>query len=83
MDDDEYEFMVELPSPLARRFRKIDLLIVGLSMLSDMTQAVADNATLLHDIVAMHANFKIDQDLFHEEAAMEIEALIADAPEED
>jgi hypothetical protein len=61
---------------------KIDFVVIGLSLVSDVASAVADNITLLHDVVAMHANFKINQSAFHEAAAREIETLAANPEEE-
>jgi hypothetical protein len=82
-DDEQFDFIeAEPPVPPARRFAKLDLAVIGLRLVSDVADVFATSLAMLHDVVALHANFNIQQSRFHEEAAREMETLTA-PPEED
>lgn len=77
MDDEEYEFVAIKQPRISRRFRKMDLVMLGLQFAHDVATSVAD---ALHDatmLVAADSNYRVDQQAFHEDAAREIESLIA------
>lgn len=79
MDDEEFvefdlaEFMQQpLPS---RRFRKSDLVVLPLHLAHGLASAVANTLEIAHDLAAMHSNWDVDRDAFHQSAALEIETL--------
>lgn len=78
MEDEEFETVwLETSAPLSRKFYKVDLLVLGLNFMRGVAQAAAETLETAVDIAAMHANWQIDREAFHEEAALEIETLIA------
>lgn len=85
MDEDAFEmFLMDVNQPLpGRRFRRADLAVLGLGLLFRLSNAVTSSLEEAHDLIASHANYEIDRDAFHEEAARELETLIAYTEEED
>lgn len=78
MDDEEdFEFVefVEMTPP-ARRFHKVDLIVLGIDLIRGLSQAVTNTLTTTQDLAAMHANFQTQREDFHEQAALEIEMLV-------
>jgi hypothetical protein len=73
-DEEEYEIVT---SPWSRKFQKVDVIVLGLNLVHGVAQAVADTFLAAQGIFAGHANYMIEQTTFHEEAALEIETLIA------
>lgn len=74
MDDD---FDVEVSAlTLSRKFRKTDLLVLALDMVAGVSEAISTTLGIARDCSAMHANWRADQDIFHEEAALEIENIV-------
>lgn len=74
MDDDDYgDVIVTTPS---RPFRWIDLAVVATHFARDLAGAVEDSLDLLHQVILSHANHKVDQATFREEAALEIERIV-------
>lgn len=69
--DEEFED----DGPLSRRFRKEDLAVLALGFVHGIVSAFHETATVAYDLAAMHANYKVDQDAFHEEAALAIETI--------
>lgn len=61
----------------ARRFIRADAVALGLRFLSDLATAVDENLTRLSNAAAMHANYRIQQREFREQAAIEIETLVS------
>jgi hypothetical protein len=73
--DDECECEDELEAPWVRRFRPMDVAVLALSLITDVTRAISDNFEIATKMVAGHANFLNDRTDFHEQAALEIETL--------
>lgn len=61
-----------------RKFRTIDLMVVGFELFRDVLSAVEEAADTLETLVCQHANWLRDREVFHEQAAMELEKLIGD-----
>jgi hypothetical protein len=72
--DDDFELELE-PYELSRRFRKPDFVVLGLDLIAGVVTSVAQTLTMARDCAAMHANWHAERDIFHEEAAREIETL--------
>lgn len=85
MDDDDFftpdeafvQFFQSQQRPFSRRFRKADLLVLGLDFACDLSRAVTNGLATARDLAAGHVNHEVDRDRFHAEAAQEIESLIA------
>lgn len=69
-DADEYE--VRTP---ARRFQKIDFLVVAFNLASDVFESISDAFTSLTMLTAAHANYTFEQERFRLEAARQIETI--------
>jgi hypothetical protein len=76
MDDEEFEYEEESLT-WSRRFQRVDILVLGFSLAADLVDAVGNNLRAAQGLLAAHANYKVDRDRFHEEAALEIETLTA------
>lgn len=78
MDDEDFDFadLAFMPDT-ARRFRKVDLVCLGLGFLQGIAATVNDAAINAYNLAAMHANYKNNEHAFAEQAALEIETLIA------
>lgn len=74
MDDEEYE-------PMSRRFRPLDAVVIALSLAHGIAQAIARDLELTTRLVAAHTNYKIEREMFLEEAALELETLTGDEDE--
>lgn len=72
---DEFDDELEGEALPSRRFVGVDLLVVGLGFASDIATDVGSALTQLRNLTAMHANYRVDQRSFAEEAAKEIETL--------
>jgi hypothetical protein len=72
MDEEEYEIGEEWYS---RRFQKVDLVIFGVNVTGGTLAAVAASLEALGNALLGHANYNVDRDSFHEEAALEIETM--------
>lgn len=84
MDDDYEVFMMDLDERLpSRRLRRADFFVVGIGLFYRLSNAITSTLEEAHDFVAMHANYEVDRDAFQEEAALEIEMLVANTEEED
>ena len=75
MDDEDFDFEIVAMPPVRRRFNKADLFVVPFHLLSGIASAITDTLEVCHDLAAMHANWIIGQDEFHEQAVLEIESL--------
>lgn len=80
--EDEDLDWVEAEAP-ARRFRKSDLLVLALDAVSGVAIALTNTLTTARNLAGMHVNYLVDRDLFHEEAALELETLIAEEVEDE
>lgn len=78
MDDEGFEIVFTQEEPASRRFRREDIFVLGMGLATGLTQAVASTLSTAHQLLAWHANYKFDQDAFHEEAAREIETLTSE-----
>lgn len=76
MDDEEFEYFDFEEDQPARRFRKADLVVLGLDLIAGVQKAVADTFMCARDCAAMHANWTAQRDTFHEEAMLEIETIV-------
>lgn len=78
MDDDE-EFEIEMAlagnARLSRRFMRLDLLVIGLGVAADLTMAAARGCEQIYNIAAMHANYRLDQRDFADQALLDIETI--------
>jgi hypothetical protein len=70
MDDDNFDGTIP-----GRRFRLVDLAVVGAGFLSDVVAATETATDLLHNLACRHANWLVNRERFREQAALEIEAL--------
>lgn len=77
--DEEYDYTEE--SAPARRFRKLDLLVLGLDAMYGVAVAVTNSMAMARNLAGMHVNYLVDRDYFHEEAALELETLIGEEDE--
>lgn len=87
MDDDEEmfftpdeaiaQFMNEQNQSYSRPFKRGDLVVLGLDFLYGVSHALTSTLVNARDIAAGHVNHQIDRDVFHEEAAREIESMIS------
>lgn len=82
MEDDDFEDVTDAfahffapPKPACRRARWADVPVIACNFLFDISKAVNNVFGDMQAIAAMHANFNIKQDEFHEQAAREIETL--------
>lgn len=73
MEEIEFEFVE--PQSLSRRFRKSDILVLGLDLIAGMAGSVAETLMAARNCAAMHANWRYDQEAFHDEATLQIETL--------
>lgn len=83
MDDDfemfsPEEFLAALaPKPSYRRARPMDALVLGIGLVHGVCEAVTSTVMDAYNIAAGHANYHVQQDEFHQQAAREIETIIA------
>lgn len=78
MDDDDFEAfeIAEITEyRMSRRFHKADLIVLGLDLIRGLSAAITSTLTTAQELAGLHANFKCDQEDFHEQAALEIEML--------
>ena len=78
MDDD---FDTEWCTPhfqeaYSRRFRPIDLAVLGLNLCAGVTRSFANTFELAQSLAAGHANYQGQREAFQEKAAIELETLI-------
>ena len=66
-----------------RKARKIDFLVIGLGFVSDVVAAVESAVDMTLSLACSHANWLVDREQFHEEAALELESIIEQAPSDD
>lgn len=76
MDDEEFEGRTP-----PRKFQKIDMLIVGFNLASEVFEAVSDAFMSLTVLCAAHANHNVEKEQFRLDAAMEIETITGDVDE--
>lgn len=77
--DEEEEFEQEERSWVTpRRLQKIDFLILGLEFCRQIASAVEDTLASAVMLTAAHANHKVEQREFQEEAMLEIETITGD-----
>jgi hypothetical protein len=69
-DDEDYETWV--PN---RRFRKVDVVVLGVNFAYRLVGAVHSTLEDVVQLVAGHANFEVERDTFREEAMLEIETI--------
>lgn len=69
-DDDEYEV-----DHLSRRFRKADLAVLALGFIHGIVAAAHETTMTAYNLAAMHANYVVDRDKFHDEATLAIETI--------
>jgi hypothetical protein len=74
--DDEFEGRTP-----ARKFQKIDILILGFNLLDEVFAAVSDAFTSLTTLTAAHANYNVQREQFRQDATLEIETITGDADE--
>ena len=70
MDDDDFD--VETSS---MKFMAVDILPLILGFTENVLGALHSTAITAYNVAARHANFKHEQAVFREEAAIEIETL--------
>lgn len=78
--DDDYDdnegFAVFVPGPPpTRRFVLVDLLVLSLHFVSEVAGAFHSTSVAAYNIAAQHANYRVDQRDFREQAARDIETL--------
>jgi len=76
MDDEEFEGRTP-----PRKFQKVDILIVGFNLVSEVFDALGDAFTSLTMLTAAHANYNVEKEQFRLDAAMEIETITGDVDE--
>jgi epoxyqueuosine reductase QueG len=82
-DDDFFGPMVMLPpQPQSRRFMRSDVVVLTLDLVQGMVAAAASTLMDARNVAAMHSNWEYDRNRFHEQAALEIETLIAGETDE-
>jgi hypothetical protein len=73
-DEDEYGFE-EVAESGRRRFMRQDIVVIGLDLIYEVSSAFTRTFLLARNTAAMHANWVASQHEFHQEAALEIEAM--------
>lgn len=73
--DDDYDITYV---SRGRKAGLVDLLVLSLHFVSELTSALHSTAVAAYNIAAQHANHRIDQEAFREQAALEIETLTGD-----
>lgn len=74
--DDEEEFEDEDYYQPARRLQGIDAAIVTLELCRGIASAVTNALSSSVQLLAAHANYRVEQQAFQEEAALEIETIV-------
>lgn len=84
MEDDEQFVSFETEEVCySRRFLRADVFVLGLQLVAGVANAVSSTCETAMTLAGAHANWKQDQDSFHEEAALEIESLVSGDYEEE
>lgn len=78
MDDEWDEIEFEGPQSVSRRFMPVDIIVLFLGLITGVLSAITNTFSMAQMLVASHANHKVDQHDFHEQAAQEIETLTGD-----
>ena len=60
---------------VSRRFMPTDLFVLALDLARGVSEAVAATLGTAQSLAAGHANYKVDQAAFHEQAALQIETM--------
>jgi hypothetical protein len=82
-DDDFFSDVVFAPAqPTSRRFMPADVAVLALDLAAGLSAAVAQTVMDARNIAAFHANWQVDRSRFHEQAALEIETMIAGETDE-
>lgn len=83
MNEDEEEFEYDedewVMEPPRRRFMPTDVVVLGLHLVAGISGAVTNTLNTAQALAAAHANFKVAQHEFHEEAALEIETMTGES----
>jgi hypothetical protein len=76
VDDDEFEEYddIESWSP-SRKFQIVDLAVLVLNLVRGLSEAFTHTFTLAQQLVAAHANYRVETEDFRQQAAREIETL--------
>lgn len=61
---------------LRRKFRPIDLVVVGLNFCAGVSRTFTETFELAQSLAAGHANYQVQREVFHEDAAIELETII-------
>lgn len=69
------EFEVDETEPVSRKFRKADLAVLAIGLIHGFVAAAYETTMTAYNLAGMHANYVVDRDTFHEEAALEIETI--------
>lgn len=77
MDEDEFEYDEESWPIPGRKINRADLFVLGLDLGQRIAEGFVEFFHTAGQLAAGHSNFYTDQSRFHEEAAREIETLIA------
>lgn len=75
MDEEEYETR-------SMRFMRCDIAPLVLGLIEGIAGAIHASTVTFYNVAARHANHMHEQAVFQEEAAIEIETLIAGEPED-
>jgi hypothetical protein len=80
--DDEFEDMVMLPIT-PRQFRKWDFAAIGLQTAARLAGAISDGLVDLSGVLLRQSEYEESRHNFHEEAAYDMEQLIAEVEGKD
>lgn len=75
---DEYEYDEELDEEFthpSRRFRKGDLIVLALDTAYNFVGVMANTLAIARNLAGMHQNYRVDQDNFRRQAALDIETI--------
>lgn len=81
MDEEDLEYEEESLT-WSRKLQKADIFVLGFNLAAGIADAFAETLRSAQGLVAAHANYNFDQQQFHQEAALEIETLIAGETED-
>lgn len=73
LEDDEIMLLIT-----PRKFRKWDMLAVGLQTVSSVVQALADGTRDAAGVLLRHSEYEQMQTMIHEDMAIELETLISE-----
>lgn len=83
MDDDEFDDDVVLLTITPRQFRKWDFAAIGLQTVARVVGAISDGFVDVAGVLLRQSEYEQQRHNFHEDAAAELETIIAEVEGKD